>query len=136
MNPQDFILDTDWATLKNDNLGFMSLTIPAGSTIASNSSTTWQFEKDIGTINASMRVQMVSNLLPNQWTPGNMRSIDLSLNYSGSISTEGAVVSIIRIAPSTLRIYCTHFNFSPVTATVATTQVVTANIATFLSPFN
>ena len=131
--PRDFILDSDYASLKNDNRGRLTLTIPAGATIPSGGSTTWSTELDIGTVNASLRTQMQSSLVPSQWTPGNMRVIDMNMNYSGTPSLESGMVSIIRVSPTRIRLYCTHFNFAPFTISVITGQTITADVVTLLS---
>lgn len=135
--PQGFILTSDYAALKNDNRGRITLNIPAGAVIPANGgSVTWAQEIELGTQNASLRTQMQSSLRPGEWTPGNMRAIDMTLNYSGSISTETGMVSVIRVSPTRLRLYCTHFNFAPFNISVVTGQTITADISTFLSPFN
>lgn len=136
MTPADLIISSDFASLKNDNLGQLTLTIPAGAIIPAGGSTTWQVERELGTTNASMRTQMNSSLRPDDWTPGNMRIIDMVLNYSGTISTETGLVSLVRVTPTTIRLYCTQFNTAPFNISVVTGQTVTAQIATFLSPFN
>lgn len=136
MNPNKFITSTDWATLKNDAIGQIALTIPNGAIIPPFGSTTWYTEMQLGTRNASMRTQMQSSLKPTEWTPGNMRVIDMNLNYAGTPSLETGVVSIIRTTPTTVRLYCTHFNTAPFNISVIGNQTITANVSTFLSPFN
>ena len=134
--PEKFILDTDYAALKNDNIGRMVLNITAGTVIPAGGSYTWFTDLDLGTVNASLRTQMESSLYPGQWSPGNLRIVDMNMNYSGTPSLESGAVSIIRISPTRLRLYCTHFNFAPFNISVITGQTVTADIVTFLSPFN
>lgn len=134
--PQRFILDSDYASLKNDSKGRIALVIPSGAVIPAGGSVTWSSELEIGTRNATMRTQMVSSLVPDQWTPGNMRAIDMLMNYSGSPSLETGMVSVIRVSPTRIRLYCTHFNFAPFNISVITGQTVTADVVTFLSPFN
>lgn len=135
--PQQFILDSDYASLKNDSRGRITLNIPAGAVIPANGgSVTWSSELEIGTRNATMRTQMESSLYPGQWTPGNMRAIDMNMNYSGTPSLETGMVSVIRVSPTRIRLYCTHFNFAPFNISVITGQTVTADVVTFLSPFN
>lgn len=136
--PQNFIVSSDYASVKNDAIGRLVLTIPNGATIPPNGgSTTWSQDLVIGTVNASLRTQMQSSLRPDEWTLGQFRTIDMTLNYPGiGVSVESGAVSIIRINPTTIRLYCTHFNFSPSTITVVGGQTITADVVSFLSPFN
>jgi len=134
--PERFILTTDYAALKNDAVGRITLNITAGTVIPAGGSYTWFAELDLGTINASLRTQMESSLYPGQWSPGNLRIIDMYMDYAGTPSLESGAVSIVRVSPTRLRLYCTHFNFAPFNISVITGQTVTADIVTFLSPFN
>lgn len=136
--PQNFIATSDYGSVKNDARGRLSLTIPNGATIPPNGGkTTWSQDLTIGTINASLRTQMQSSLRPGEWTLGQFRTIDMTLNYPGfGTSTESGAASIIRINATTIRLYCTHFNFSPSTITVVGGQTITADVVSFLSPFN
>lgn len=135
-NPQNFISNTDYAAPANDGLTTVTLTIPNGESIPSFGSTTWSIQFALGKKNANLRAQMQTSLRLGEWTPGNTRFIDMTLDYAGAISTETGAVSIERVTPTMLRLYCTHFNTAPFAVTVVGGQTITANVATFLSPFN
>lgn len=136
MKPSNFIIHSDFASLKNDARGRLSVTIPSGNTIPALGERTWSTDLVIGTINAPIRSQMESTLFPGVWTLGTSRVIDLLISTGGPSSPETNMVSVVRINPTTVRIYTTYYNPSASIATVNNTQTVTADIVTFLSPFN
>lgn len=137
MRPQQYIESSDYGSVKNDARGRISLTIPNGDTIPGNGgSRTWLAEMELGTRNASLRVQTLSSLRPTEWLPGQIRFIDMTVSGSFGAQTETGAVSVVRVSATRIRIYCTHFNFDNVTQTVVGGQTITADVVTFLSPFN
>lgn len=138
--PEQFIQTSDYATLKNDDRQTTALNIPVGATIPAFGFIEYSTTAEIGTINASTRVQMSTSGDPGAWTPGNMREVILQVKYNttGSpIIDYYQVVNIERVSPSTVKMYVRITNPLSFSITVVgSVTTVTADIATFLSPFN
>lgn len=138
--PEQFILTTDYGTLKNDATGTISLSIPTGATIPAFGFVEYSNTLGIGTRNAGTRVQMSLSSDSGNWTPGHIREVLLRarLNTTGNpVVDYYQVANLERIDPTTVRLYCrigNPYNFS--ITIVSAAQTVTANVATFLSPFN
>jgi hypothetical protein len=135
--PKNFNVTTDYATLKNDAKGTMNLVINTGVVIPPGGSYTYETFLDLGTRNAGMRVQMKSSRYGDNWTVGTSmqtKIIDDIAPY-GSFD-DYFVANVQRVSPTRLRLYLIVVNFSPVNMTiVGGGQTITAEINTFLSPF-
>ncbi len=66
--PANFILNSDYATLKNDASETFTLAITDSGLLAFGSSKTYESFLDIGTINAGLRCQMKSSLSSDIWS--------------------------------------------------------------------
>lgn len=136
--PEQFILTSDYGTLKNDATGTITLSIPSGITIPSGDFREYSNTLTIGTINASTRIQITSSADPSNWTYGNMREVILRIRDSSSFEYDQSyVVNVERTSSTDIRMYIRIPNLSPFPFTIISgVQTVTADIATFLSPFN
>lgn len=137
--PENFILTTDYATLKNDAIGQMVLSITSGVTIASLSSYTYETFLDIGQINAGVRGYIGTTKFADLYAVFN-GSFDVRIltryNTTGNPTTELYLTTILeRISPTRLRLYCQVGNPFAFSITVMDSQTVTFELATFLSPF-
>jgi hypothetical protein len=138
--PESFILNSDYATLKNDATGTMSLSITTGDVIAVGGSKTFETFLDIGTRNASIRAQMSSNRYVSNYCVGTSLQTQIQMQYdipgSPMIFDDYFVANVERVSPTRLRLYLTIPNPNTFTLTViGGAQVITADINTFLSPF-
>lgn len=134
--PERFQLTTDFATLKNDAQGQVSLALPNGASWGAGATGTFEAFLDIGSINAPMRVQMKSDRYGDNWCPGTSLQSQVTFNVGGSVYDDYVVINLERVSPTRVRLYCLIPNFSPFTMTiVGATQTITASINTFLSPF-
>ena len=135
--PENFIQTTDYATLKNDDRGTMQLVMPTNLLILTTSSYTFETFLNVGTRNASVRVRMKSDRYTGEWAVGNSLVTRITYNMP-PIGTfdDPFVATVERVSPSTLRLYLTISNNTPYpVTTTGPTQTITAEIRTFLSPF-
>jgi len=134
--PKHFILNTDYATTQNDAKGTVSYSVPAGTVIPNGSTAVFEATLNIGTRNAYMRGAATISSQPGKWFSGNTVIAEANVDLAGYGPGPWPLYHTLeRISPSTIRVYCELYNNTGVTATVATTQTVTWDINTFLSPF-
>lgn len=134
--PENFISNSDYATLKNDDIDSVVVTLTS-KTLANGETYTSTQDLVIGTQNASSRVRISS-------------SKDSSNTYAGSvfIANRTGTVPGPFSAPYDLVAYTTRITATTIRATVAITnpyastlamaagsEVMTFEISTFLSPF-
>ena len=134
---ENFITNTDFATLKHDASGNVSVVVPGSINIASGSY--WQSTSDlvIGTKGSVIRARISS-------TRDNKQIVSHNLFETVSASSPGGAtyyvaVDIYRINPTTVRlsVYIPNIIFPAQTLiTNASGETITAHISTFLSPFN
>lgn len=142
MNPQNFKISTDFATLKNDTqTNTLSLTINSGTVYNNSSPLLGTVSMDIGTINAGIRARCKTSL----YTPWIIGPSLLSTSLV-SIPSMPAVPQFEQWIIATLE------RTSPTTVTLTVsaegaggggpnfrleqTQTITFVFSTFLSPFN
>lgn len=138
--PEQFILTTDYGTLKNDASGTINLLIPTGATIPAGGFVEYSETLEIGTRNASTRVQMTSTADSGYWTIGNIREVFLRVRYNTTgnpVFDYLQAANIERISPTIIRLYCRIGNPQGFSITIVSpAQTITAEVVTFLSPFN
>lgn len=136
MKINNYILNSDYATLKNDTYNnTISVTITAGTVVDLNvydhviASTTMS----IGTKNAGLRARGNSSR-NSTWAIGTTIYSLISTDYQGEMSIW---CTLRRISPTTLQLLVTSETAqgSPL-ITILETQTITFKFATFLSPFN
>ena len=136
--PEAFISSSDYATLKNDNSGTVTLFIPTGDSVPIGGRKTYENFIDIGQKNAGLRVQNATDLYGSQFSPGTTLityttvTIDV---FTGVLQT--LYVNLERTSPTRLRVYVNIDNNTGLSMTITgPTQTITFDINTFLSPFN
>ena len=140
--PNNFILNTDYASLKNDAKGSVTIIVPANIVIPASGTYTYIDYKDveIGRKSASSRVQISSSRLGNDmyatlmlYTTGKGRIIvDGSTYYTDYLITS----FFTRINDTTVRASVYIPNQTPYTLYCENTvETIKFNINTFLSPF-
>lgn len=142
MNVNNFIMDTDYATLKNDDIGTVTLTLGATGALALNAQYIYESSAFvIGTINAGLRTQIYTSATPNDIWSGNVLTVTLTATVSTTPATVfdfSGTVYLERVSATQVKLKCVVYGLAAGYTTVITgnNQVVTANVATFLSPFN
>lgn len=133
--PGYFILNSDFATLKNDDNGTMTITIAAG-TIAGGATYTVESTSTLGSTNASVRAYMVASNASTKYCVGSSMTFAVNVTQAGATYDFSACANLERASSSTIRLYCNIPNFSPSdTLTINSSVTITAKISTFLSPF-
>lgn len=139
--PTNFIQSSDYASLKNDSKGTVSLYIGASPALALNVTYTYEAFLDIGTVNSPIRCQIRNDIAPNTIYLSPQIQVLLQMTVTGSgggVFPYYTTAYIERISPTKIRLAC---NVYGQTATGTTTitggfQTITADVVTFLSPFN
>jgi hypothetical protein len=134
--PKHFKLTSDYATTQNDARGTMSYTIPAGTVIAPGATGVFDAYSTLGTRNAYLRRRVSTSNTPGKWFIATtlISDANVSLDTIGPASWP-LYHDIQRTAPTLIRAYCELHNNSPYPMTVTTTQTITWEVNTFLSPF-
>ena len=141
VKPNNFILNSDFATLKNDNKGTISLAITDSGLLAYGAKKTYTSYLDIGTANANLRGQMKTNLSSDIWnTLGMTVPVTVTVYYGGNpvdTFTYNLPVMIDRISATRVRMYATFYSYGYGVDMRITGgyQTITADLVTFLSPF-
>lgn len=138
MRPEEFIINSDYATLKNDNSGSLSITLPntlniPGNTVYSTSSTI-----TLGVQGSSVRARIMSTK-DNNWYA--LNSVVPYIYTSGAVVSGSSVgynvfVSLTRIDATTLRLLVTiPNNYGTTMAISGLAQTITGVVATFIPPY-
>lgn len=138
MNPNNFILNTDYATLKNDDKATVTLYLGGTSALAYGESYTYSNTVTVGSSNAPIRCQMSTDVAPTVIVSSPQIQVILEATTAGTPYPYPATVYVERTDATTITIKCHVYGNVP-GQTVQITgdyQTVTANIVTFLSPFN
>lgn len=145
-NPEDFILTTDFATLKNDSqLTRLSFNINNGDTVpaATGGGATpgvriYQQTVTVGTRGAPLRSRMRNTTLSSTWYGCSQLIFPILISYPGTPNYELDVGAILeRINPTQMRVYAAIPNGNPQAAmTIRRTERIECDFTTFLSPFN
>lgn len=137
MRPEEFILTTDYATLKNDDSGTFQLVVPGSMAILSGASYVNSLNVTIGSNSVNTRSQINSTKSSTIWTASSQVDFPRTGTVGGSPSPYTLFTTINRIGTSTLQLSASIFNSSAGTLTTeAGSDTITFDIRTFLSPFN
>lgn len=132
--PENFIQNSDYASLKNDDRGSVSVTFPASQSVASNGLKIFYNTIDVGTSGASARVQIASSKDSNKFYSCTQLTYqrDLGGGFSYTI-----VASYSRTSSSTMTVYCFVYNQTGFgITTLPGDETFTFSINTFLDPFS
>lgn len=141
VKPSQFILNTDYATLKNDDEATLTFTIPGSIVIPASGSysNTTSHTIDIGTTGAPMRALINSSYNPNLWFYGSV----LQVNAAGTDSIVGAVnyqywIAVTRSSQTTadvLVIIANQTGTGGTLTTEPTARTITVRLSSFIPPF-
>lgn len=133
--PDNFILNSDYATLKNDAISSISLTLPSSTTVGARSVRIFSTDLEIGVAESSLRVRMMTTK-DNIWRP--LSTVSYVYPTGSSISGDPSYLLYLcvnRVSPTTIRLSAFIPNQYPSTATITgLSQTITAYVATFLPP--
>jgi len=140
VKPSRFILNTDYATLKNDDEAILTFTIPGSIVIPASGSysNVTSHTIDIGTTGAPMRALINSSYNANLWFYGSV----LQINALGSYSVIGAFtyqywIAVTRSSQTTADVLVIIANQIPgnTLTTEATARTITVRLSSFIPPF-
>lgn len=137
-NAEDFILNSDFATLKNDNNGILTISLPNFITIPSRQVFTVSDSIQIGKPGASFRSR-ISTSLDNKWYL--TKTLGLAYITGGSVPGQSGFVGwdmyvvVRRASPTTVELTAIIGNPYNATMTIGNSiMTLTAYVATFLPP--
>lgn len=142
MIANNFINNSDNATLKNDGMGTVSLYIGDSGLLTPTSYKIYESFITIGTRNSGIRGQLYSSLSSDRWATLGMTTPVTVTYYNGSTPvgtfTYDLPVVVERSSPTQIRLYAKFYNYSADVNFRVTSgyHTVYADIVTFLSPFN
>jgi len=141
VKPSRFILNTDYATLKNDDEAILTFTIPGSIVIPASGSysNVTSHTVEIGTTGAPMRALINSSYNANLWFYGSV----LQINASGTDSIIGAVtyqywIAVTRSSQTTadvLVIIANQTGTGGTLTTEPTVRTITVRLSSFIPPF-
>jgi len=140
--PSNFIQSSDYASLKNDNKGSISLYIGDSGLLAFGQSKLYESYITLGTINASLRGQIARSGSSDIWCAlGILVPVTITVYQFGTpvdTFTHNLPVIISRSSSTQIRLYSIFYSYGEGVDMRITSgyQTVVANIVTFLSPFN
>lgn len=131
-----FILSTDFATLKNDDSGTATVTVPGSMSVAAgatwSSTSTVTLGEGVSTVRANCNASRTSD-----WYNANQLSIWRTGTVGGSPTTYTLLSKITRTSSSTVELYVGIYNnYASTLTTQSGSETITYKIATFLPPFN
>lgn len=137
MRPEEFILTTDYATLKNDDSGLLSLVVPGSMSLGSGAVYSNFTDINLGGDSVNLRAQINSSRTSTIWTASSQVAFNRTGTLGGMSVPYTLLSAIDRIDVGTLRVSVGMFNPYPGTMiTQAGSETITFDMRTFLSPFN
>ena len=126
-----FTINTDFASLANDDATSVSLTLPQQFTAAVGQFVEFHQDIKVGQPNAQMSV-LTRASASSAWSP----TSSFYLGVTTSAGPDAMIVSVSRISETMVRLSASYPNPYSTTVTVATgSPAITALILTFLNPF-
>lgn len=137
MRPEEFILTTDYATLKNDDSGTFQLVVPGSMNISSGGIYSNITTVTIGGNSVNTRSQINSSRDSTLWLAASQVDFQRTGTVGGSPSPYTLFTSINRIGIGELELRIAIVNVAAGTLTTqAGNETITFDIRTFKSPFN
>jgi hypothetical protein len=136
--PESFIFNSDYATLANDAEGTISITTSTGQVITPGSEYTFSSTITLGSRNAPTRSEMNTSAFPTIWIPTESLDLLITVLYAidGNTYDANTTANIYRSSPTEITMAITVTNPFAFDITInGGVQLVTANVSTFLSPF-
>ena len=138
--PSNFIQNSDYASLKNDAKNTFTLYLGASPALTYGTTYTYESFLDIGTSNSPIRCQIRSDVASSTIYSSPQMKITLQAVVSGDPTPFDypTTVYIERISATRIRLICNVWGYVPGRTVTITGkfQTITADVVTFLSPFN
>jgi len=135
-SPNKFISNTDFPTLKNDNFGEVSVTVPGSLSIPGSSSTFYSGDLTIGVQGSISRARFKSTVTDTAWHSGTQREFIRTGTESGFPATYSIYAFTYRLSPTVLRCQASIPNPYAGTLTGAVTgETISFYVNTFIPPF-
>lgn len=133
--PEQFIVTSDYATLKNDATGAVSVTFPGSQSIASNQLRTYTNTATLGTRGASLRTRIMSSK-HGSWYSCSTLSFSRNANMGGMTVPYSISAFVTRTQPDEVTVIVSVLNPYDTSITTASgNETFTFELSTFLSPF-
>lgn len=133
--PENFIMNTDYATLKNDAKTTFALTLTGGQVIGAGATLRVFSTQAIGVAGASERALIHSSKETNYWV-GNILTISRTGLVSGTPAAYQTVAELYRNSATELTAQVTIFNpYASALTAVSGDEVFTFVVSTFVPPF-
>jgi hypothetical protein len=133
--PSNFILSSDYTTVKNDSNGSATVTVPASVVIAGNGYTTYTADINIGTKGSFARGRIKSSLDTDYYVANNVDYIRTGIN-GGSPATYDLNVYFWRPSTSILRCQVLIQNpYGTALTTSSTSETLSFYANSILPPF-
>lgn len=135
--PENFILNTDYPTLKNDDVGTVSISIPASIVIDAGDYWSSSQTIDIGTSGSVIRSTIKSSRNNKEYVSSTIAEGLYASAPSGVVYYLS--IDVYRTSPTQITVYASIVNTvfpSSIMQTSSTAETITVKLATFLSPFN
>lgn len=138
MKPSNFILSSDYGTLKNDSGStVLTVTINNGFVFNPSNPLLGQSSIEVGTLNAPVRSRMTTTKRGGTWIIGTFLFDQISSQVSGfPVDVSPLWCSLYRTSPSTMTLRVETEGFPGPNITIRETVVVSAIFTTFLSPLD
>lgn len=131
--PENFIITSDFATLKNDSTAVTaSVVIPSAYVVASGASAEWHSDIVAGTKGAAMRARIRSSKYGSRW----LAAPQTNYTRTGSLGTYTLVAYVYLVSAGTLR--CSVSLSNPAGSSMTTeagTETIDFSVSTFIPPF-
>lgn len=130
--PDNFILNTDFPTLKNDNRGNATVSIPSSITITGNSYAEYHYDLPIGIKGAICNVRSQSSKNSDKWVSAQ----GCVFLRTGDIGGYNVAIFVYRISATTVR--CQIYIPNPYNTTLtgeSGVETVNFHINTYIPPF-
>lgn len=132
--PENFITSSDYATLKNDAVGSLSVTLPSSTAVPGSTTVSWTDTITIGTPGSSIRSR-VSSTKNGVVYAGNSVSFYSTTGGSGPAADYYIYTAVHRVSATQVRLTVFIQNSYGSTQTITgLAQTITARVATFLPP--
>jgi hypothetical protein len=131
--PENFIINSDYATLKNDSIAVTAtVSVPASVAVGTNGTLEYHTDISAGTAGASVRCRIRSSKFGSRW----MATPQMSYSRLGSAGPYSLVAFVYVVSPGVIRCSVNMQNPSGVPMTTeAGVETIDFSVSTFIPPF-
>jgi hypothetical protein len=135
--PEQFRLNTDYGSLKNDDTATVSVTVPGSMSLIDGTVYTATNTVTVGTVNASSRVRIASDKAGGTYYTGSVLIVTRTGTLPGPFGTDYNIIAYsTRISSSTIQVTALITNpYGDTLTTASGSETFSFELSTFLSPF-